>query len=412
MTVTGVPKLTLETSGIAAHVGVLGGGQLGRMMALAGIPLGMRFRFLDPDPDAPAGDVGELVTASYDDEEALAQFARGLDAVTYEFENVPAAVAGFLSSHCARVFPPPKALEVCQDRLLEKRLFRSVGLGTARFAAVTNAAELRAAIETGAGVEGGMEGEKSAPIGLPCVLKTRRMGYDGKGQAVIRAASEIEGAFERVVGHSKEPALIVESFVTFEREMSLIGVRSGGDGAANSARAETRFYPLVENQHSEGILRLSIAPARGVSAETQASAERLLSRVMDALGYVGVLTVELFEVRDASGRAVLLGNELAPRVHNSGHWTIEGAGTSQFENHLRGVMGWPLGATEMREGSGHAAMVNLIGGPLPNPATVMREGWRHLHLYAKSARPGRKVGHVTVTAGSEAELMRRVGLVR
>jgi 5-(carboxyamino)imidazole ribonucleotide synthase len=372
------------------------------MMGLAGIPLGIRFRFLDPDPDAPAGDVGELITAPYEDEEALAQFARGLDAATYEFENVPSRVAGFLCSHCPAVFPPPKALEVCQDRLLEKRLFQRVGLETPRFAAVASVEELRAAVSRDASGGG---------VGLPCVLKTRRFGYDGKGQAMIHSEGDIAGAFEAVAGHSKEPLLIVESFVEFSRELSLICVRSAPE-KGGSART-TRFYPLVENRHTGGILRVSVAPAPGISAELQRLAETIGARVLDELDYKGVLTLELFQVgQDASAR--LLGNELAPRVHNSGHWTIEGSacGGSQFENHLRAILGWPLGMTTMREGIGCAAMLNLIGPPLPHPSGVRAEGWSHPHLYAKASRTGRKVGHISVTAKDRAELETRIERVR
>lgn len=408
------------SSGLSARIGILGGGQLGRMLALAGLPLGMRFRFLDPDPDAPARDVGEVINAPYDDEDALREFARDLDAITYEFENVPSHVAAFLASHCPRVYPPPKALEVCQDRLLEKRLFQSVGLGTPRFAPVSSAGELRRAIEHG--------GEDSHdPIGLPCVLKTRRMGYDGKGQAVIRSASEIDSAFATVAGSAgkdggssqRAPSLIVESFVPFVRELSLICVRSVGN--------ETRFYPLIENRHAHGILRVSIAPAPapspGASAALQLEAERLAARVLDTLAYVGVLTIELFQVGEGS-TARLLGNELAPRVHNSGHWTIDGAATSQFENHLRAMLGagphalsvgprgMSLGPTTMREGSACAAMVNIIGPPLPWPGAFPAESWCRPHLYAKSPRPGRKVGHVNVLGASEAQVRERIEIVR
>jgi 5-(carboxyamino)imidazole ribonucleotide synthase len=277
--------------------------------------------------------------------------------------------------------------------------------------------------------------ESDGPIGLPCVLKTRRMGYDGKGQAVIRSAAEIDDAFAAVAGSAgkdggssqQAPSLIVESFVPFVRELSLICVRS--------AAGQTRFYPLIENRHAQGILRVSIAPAPpptppspsplapSASTDLQHEAERLGARVLDTLGYVGVLTIELFQVGEGAS-AKLLGNELAPRVHNSGHWTIDGAATSQFENHLRamlgagphavrlGPQGLALGPTTMREGSACAAMVNIVGPPLPSPGAFPAESWCRPHLYAKSPRPGRKVGHVNVLGSNQAELRERVEIVR
>lgn len=387
-------------SGVSARVGVLGGGQLGRMLALAGIPLGIRFRFLDPDPDSPAKDAGELIVAPYTDEDALRRFAQDLDAITYEFENVPASVAAYLASHCPVVFPPARALKVCQDRLLEKQLFQKVGLGTPRFAPVSSAAELREAV--------------ASAIGTPCVLKTRRMGYDGKGQTVIRDLAQAEEAFARVGGSAPSPSLIVESFVPFLRELSLICVR----GAPGSPEPRTRFYPLVENHHAGGVLRRSIAPATGVPASLQSRAERLAQRLLDEMDYVGVLTIELFETedKDEGGLATLLGNEMAPRVHNSGHWTIEGSATSQFENHLRAVLGWPTGSTLMREGLPHAAMLNLLRAPLPHPADGGEPPvWMHTHLYAKGHRDPaqeRKVGHVTIVSPSASALGARLDHAR
>ncbi|HVZ94912.1 MAG TPA: 5-(carboxyamino)imidazole ribonucleotide synthase [Phycisphaerales bacterium] len=359
-------------------VGVLGGGQLGRMLALAGYPLEMRFRFLDHKADAPAGQVGELIVGEFDDATTLDRFAAGLDVVTVEFENVPSsALKRIEDARRAPVYPPVKALETAQDRLLEKQLFERIGLAVPPYRAVSSLDELRGALDA---------------IGLPAILKTRRMGYDGKGQIVIRAAAEIDAAW-KTLGASRE--LIVEQMVKFDREVSILGVRGRG--------GEKRFYPLVENVHREGILRVSRAPASGNIASLQASAEQAASRVMDELGYVGVLAIELF---DLGGK--LLGNEMAPRVHNSGHWTIEGAATSQFENHLRAVCGLPLGDCSAR---GHAAMINLIG-EMPEAPELLAMNGAHVHLYGKAPKPGRKIGHVTLVDQDEKKLAARVNEVR
>jgi 5-(carboxyamino)imidazole ribonucleotide synthase len=340
-------------------VGVLGAGQLGRMLALAGYPLGLRFRFFDPAPNSPAGQLAEQIAAPYDDYPALERFAQGLDVVTYEFENVPVEAALFLSERVP-VFPPPRALSVSQDRLTEKTFFASHSIPTPLFAGVTTLDELRAAIEK---------------TGLPAVLKTRRFGYDGKGQAVLHTMENAETAWQAM---SSQP-LILEGFVPFQRELSVLAVR-GIDGA-------TLFYPLVENHHRDGILRLSLAPAPNLTPSLQAEAEGYATRVLDALDYVGVLAIELFQV---DGH--LLANEMAPRVHNSGNWTIEGAQTSQFANHLRAICGLPLGSTAP---IGYSAMLNLIG-TLPDPARVLAVDGAYLHLYGKEPRPGRKLGHVTL----------------
>ena len=341
-------------------VGILGGGQLGRMLALAGYPLGLRFRIFDTYDDAPAGAMAELVVGkSFDDREALARFAEDLSLITYEFENVPVDAARFLEAH-APVFPPPAALEVSQDRLTEKAFFQELDIPTPKFSAVDSRASLDAALET---------------LGTLAVVKTRRLGYDGKGQRIIQQATDVQAAWNTLQGQ----ALILESFVPFDREVSLLSVR-GRDG-------ETAFYPLVENYHHSGILRRSIAPAPATPPALQAQAEDYGRRVLEALDYVGVLAIEFFQ---QDGR--LLANEMAPRVHNSGHWTIEGAETSQFENHLRAVLGLPLGSTAPR---GHAVMLNLIG-TIPNSAAVLEAGNSHLHLYAKEPRPGRKLGHITL----------------
>lgn len=343
------------------RVGVLGAGQLGQMLALAGRSLGIDFRFFAPEAGAPASNLAEQVVAEYENTSALEHFVEGLDVVTYEFESVPVASVEFLA-RSVPVFPPPRALETAQDRLFEKQFFRKHGIATPDFASVGFITELRDVL---------------AKIGAPAVLKTRRLGYDGKGQYVIRNSSEIEKAWVQVGG----VPLILEKFVDFSRELSLIAVRSR-DG-------DFRFYPLVENHHSEGILRLSVAPAPSVSDELQAQAEDFAKRIMNELEYVGVLAVELFQRSDE-----LLANEMAPRVHNSGHWTIEGAATSQFENHLRAITGMPLGSTEP---TGAAGMLNVIG-TVPDLTRIQHHPDAYVHMYGKQPAPRRKLGHVTVLA--------------
>lgn len=350
-------------------IGVLGGGQLGRMIALAGYPLGQRFVFLDPGAESAAGHVGALRVGAYDDEERLTELARKSVVVTYEFENVPVASARFLNE-LVPVFPPPRALEVSQDRLDEKTFFTRLGIPTPAFAPVSSRAELDAAV---------------ARIGLPAVVKTRRFGYDGKGQMVLRKLEDVPRAWEALGAAS----LIVEQMIHFERELSIVSVRS--------KTGETRFYPLVENEHRDGILRLSLPKSDAWSESLQERAEAYAATVLSELSYVGVLAIELFH---AGGE--LIANEMAPRVHNSGHWTIEGAETSQFENHVRAVLGLPLGSTRM---VGHAAMINCIGRLPPRDAVLRIEG-AHYHAYGKDPSPGRKVGHVTVRAESRAELAR------
>ncbi len=352
-------------------IGILGGGQLGYMLALAGYPLGLHFRFLDPSPEAPVGRIAQRVTANYTDEAALEKFASGLELVTYEFENVPVEAARFLSERVP-VYPPPAALEAAQDRLAEKSLFRKLGIATTEFAPVSNAAEFEAAVKT---------------IGLPAVLKTSRMGYDGKGQWILRTAEDVAKA------KSELPSvkLILERFVPFTRELSVLAVRC--------RTGESAIYPLVENHHRSGILRLSLAPAQRLDPDIQRAAERAAHRILESLKYIGVLAIEFFE-----HQGELLANEMAPRVHNSGHWTIEGAVTSQFENHLRAVLGLPLGSTGP---AGHCAMLNLIGD-LPDSAEVLAVPDAHLHLYGKSPRPGRKLGHVTLRAASPERLALRL----
>lgn len=347
-------------------IGILGGGQLGRMLALAGVPLGLRFRFLDPSPYAPAGHVGELVVGDFTDPDALARFGKDLDAVTYEFENVPVATARVLAQR-TRVYPPVIALETGQDRISEKTLFQKVGIEVPPFRSCASQADVDAAVRD---------------LGLPLVAKTRRMGYDGKGQMVLREAPAAAGCFAALGG----TPLIVERLVPFDREVSIIACRAQ-DGAFVA-------YPLVQNVHQGGILRTTTVPAPGAPAALQAAAERHARAVADALGYVGAFAIEFFEHQ---GR--LLANEMAPRVHNSGHWTIECAAVSQFENHCRAVAGLPLGET--RALYPQCMMVNLIGA-IPDAAQVLRIPGAHLHLYGKEPRPGRKVGHITVTIADPA----------
>ena len=347
-------------------VGVLGAGQLGRMLALAGYPLGLRFAFFDENAEAPAGHLGPLTAASWDDHAALDAFANSVDLVTYEFENVPVTAAQRLAEHVP-VFPPPGALRVAQDRLNEKNLFRDLDIETVTFATVDTRDELDSAV---------------AEIGFPSVLKTRRQGYDGKGQRVLRRGADLDPAFAAIGG----APLILEAFVPFEREVSIL--------AARSRTGETAYWPLVENVHRDGILRLSIAPAPRADGALTDAAVAISAKALEALDYVGVLAIELFQYE---GR--LLANEMAPRVHNSGHWTIEGAKTSQFENHLRAILGLPLGAPDA---IGVSAMINLIG-ETPDPGALLGIEGAHLHLYGKPARPGRKLGHVTlVEPGREA----------
>ncbi len=359
---------------VGLRVGILGGGQLARMLALAGAPLGMRFRFLEPAAGPPVAGLGELVEGGYDDPAALERLAREVDLVTYEFENVPAAATEWLAAHGVPVFPPPVALRVAQDRLAEKTTFRSLGIPTPDFRTVDTLDQLREGVEA---------------LGLPVVLKTRRMGYDGKGQAVIREREEIEAAW----GELGSPAvggapgdLLMEAFVPFQRELSIVAVR-GRDGSL-------AFWPLVENQHRDGILVRTTAPAPDVAPDLQLRAERYIQALLLHLDYVGVLALELFQVDGG-----LLANEIAPRVHNTGHWTQDGAVTSQFENHLRAVAGWPLGSTAVVQPT---VMLNLLGS-LPPLEEVLGVPGAHLHLYDKAPRRGRKIGHVNVCA-PEAEV--------
>lgn len=338
------------------RIGVLGGGQLARMLALAGWPLGMEFTFFCPESSPCIAGLGEHLHGEYEDLSALEQFAGRVDRITYEFENVPAETARRLAG-LRPTCPSVKALAVSQDRLTEKGFFQSLQIPTTSFVPVDALESLPQALIT---------------TGLPALLKTRFQGYDGKGQALVRSESECREAWECIDGR---PA-ILEAMVPFDREVSLIGVRSADDRVC--------FYPLTENRHHRGILRCSEAL---VDDPLQKQAENLVARLLRALEYVGVIALELFQVGDR-----LLANEFAPRVHNSGHWTIEGAETSQFENHLRAVAGLPLGRTELKAPS---AMVNFIGG-IPCVDQVLQLPGVHLHTYGKIPRPNRKLGHATI----------------
>ena len=345
-------------------VGILGGGQLARMIALAGYPLGIRFIFLDPSIGACATTLGSHLRGDYHDETVLAELAKRADVVTYEFENVPANVAEFLTAR-TQVYPPPKALEVAQDRLVEKEFLNNLGIPTAPYATVDSFNDLQTAMEK---------------VGYPAILKTRTQGYDGKGQSILKSAADLKSSWAKLEGL----AAIVEGFVNFNREISIIAVRS--------VSGELAFYPLSENVHQGGILRVSESSC---CDSQQTKAEEYAKRLMKALDYVGVLALELFEVNGE-----LVANEFAPRVHNSGHWTIEGAETSQFENHLRAILDLPLGSTAA---VGHVAMVNFIGGK-PGSEAVLNIPNTHLHLYAKAPRKGRKVAHATIRTMTLAEL--------
>jgi 5-(carboxyamino)imidazole ribonucleotide synthase len=366
-------------------IGVLGAGQLGRMLALAGYPLGLRFRFLDTSHDAPVRDLAEFIRADFNDADALARFAAGLEVATYEFENVPVEAVEKLSC-LVPVYPSATALQASQDRLNEKQFFRSLGIPTALFVPVSARADLNRGLEE---------------IGYPAILKTWRMGYDGKGQCLIRDRANAEQAWQKLVPGSRRPepasdaGLLLEGFVHFDREVSQIAVR-GRDG-------RTVFYPLVENHHAEGLLRLSIAPAPNRTPALEQLAREYATRVLEALNYVGVLAIEFFQQGEQ-----LIANEMAPRVHNSGHWTIEGAETSQFENHLRAIIGLPLGIAEAR---GPCAMLNIIG-ELPDTRTILAYPGTHLHLYGKKPRPGRKIGHITVRAATFEEVRASVEKLR
>ncbi len=335
-------------------------------MALAGYPLGLRFTMLDPNVDASGAQVSDCIQASYDDASALQQLAGAVDVVTFDVENVPVEAVAPIAQR-KPFYPPVAALAASQDRLIEKNQFRALGIPTPEYRAVDSLHDLQQAVKD---------------IGLPGILKTRRMGYDGRGQFRIKHQRDVDAAWQTLSSHGI--SLIYETFVPFSREVSIIGAR-------NTA-GEVAIYPLTANVHRHGILHHSIAPYRHASLQRQA--ETHLKRVFKQFNYVGVLTIEFFVL---NGK--LLANEMAPRVHNSGHWTIEGADSSQFENHVRAICGLPLGSTAPR---GHAAMVNFIG-TLPEAAALLKMPGVHFHHYGKEPRPARKLGHATVVASSAAK---------
>ncbi len=348
-------------------IGILGGGQLGRMLATAAARLGLRCRVFSPDPDSPAFDVVmDATCAEYADVEALELFAADVDIITYEFENVPAASAMILAAR-RPVLPNRKILETTQDRLAEKDFVRQLGIGTADYADVSSVASLRAAI---------------ARIGLPAVLKTRRFGYDGKGQSIIREGDDPEQIWEDLATKSA----ILEAFIPFEREISVIAARSAG--------GQVECFDVTENEHADHILKTSRAPA-AISDALAAQARGIAEKIATALNYVGVLAVELFVVVGDGGPKLLV-NEIAPRVHNSGHWTLDGASISQFEQHIRAIAGWPLGKPVRH---GPVTMTNLIGDEINDYERWLTVPGATVHLYGKGApRPGRKMGHVTQVA--------------
>jgi 5-(carboxyamino)imidazole ribonucleotide synthase len=355
-------------------LGILGGGQLARMLVLAGTPLGVRFRVVDPVADACAGQVAPLLTAGWDAFDTLEPFAREIDAATFDFENVPAETAEWLTTR-TRVAPNALSLATAQDRILEKTLFRECGLPTTEFADVATRADLGAALDR---------------IGAPAILKTRREGYDGKGQFRIGTPADADAAWQALGAQAATRGLILEGFVAFDFEASVVAVRA--------ADGEFRAWPVTRNWHVDGILSASLAPAPRGRAISEAASGHARA-IAEKLGYVGVFALELF-VRNGE----LLGNEMAPRVHNSGHWTIDGAVTSQFENHVRAVLGMPLGDTSARCRS---CMLNWIGS-LPDRDAMIAIPGAHWHDYGKSPRPGRKVGHATVCAPDAAMLAARL----
>ena len=349
-------------------VGIVGAGQLGQMLALAGYPLGLDFLFLDPAADAPAGRVAPVLQGAFTEARLLAELSQRSEVLTFDWENISVEALRALQAD-TRIAPPIPALAAAQDRVSEKKLFERLKIPTTRWLAVGSRAQLARAVRD---------------IGFPAVIKTRRLGYDGKGQAVVRTQEDAEQAFEQLGA----APLLYEELIPFDSEVSIIGARS--------PRGEVAVYPLNGNVHSQGILRLTRAPYG--PPRWQRLAAGYLERVLAHFRYTGILTIEFF-VRGGK----LIANEMAPRVHNSGHWTIEGAVTSQFENHLRAILDLPLGSTRPR---GFSAMLNLIG-TLPARQSILADGQIHLHDYGKQPRPGRKLGHCTLVEGSAAARDRR-----
>jgi 5-(carboxyamino)imidazole ribonucleotide synthase len=356
--------LTHEPDDRLMRIGVIGAGQLGQMLGYAAAELGFECRFVDPSDSPPAASAGTVVKKPFDDAAALDELAAECDVLTYEFENVPVAALQAVAEHVP-VYPPPAALAIAQDRLLEKQLFTELDIALPAYRRIDSRQDLA---------------DAASALGVPLVVKTRRFGYDGKGQIVLRSKNQVDAVWDEL---GSEP-LIAEAFVPFDYEVSVI--------AARSRDGEIVIWPLAENEHVDGILRLSRAPHIDSGLSDRANA--YVTRMLQHLDYVGVLALELFVEGDA-----LLANEFAPRVHNSGHWTIEGAATSQFANHLLAVAGKPLGSTAT---PAYAAMINLIG-TMPVSLEATSDDRVTLHDYGKSARPGRKLGHITLVAETAAE---------
>ncbi|HEX5278202.1 MAG TPA: 5-(carboxyamino)imidazole ribonucleotide synthase [Fluviicoccus sp.] len=357
------------------RVGVFGGGQLGRMMALAGYPFNLRFSFYDAVHDCPSAPLGDVYGDASGSPESLQAFLASADVFTYEFENISTAWVESIARH-KPVFPGVRSLAVSQNRLNEKELFDRLGIPAAPWQRVDSEAELQKAVEK---------------LGMPLVIKTVTGGYDGKGQFVIRSAEDVGRAWSDL---GKAAPLLAEAFISFGRELSMVAVR-GQDG-------EIRCYPPAWNVHHQGILSHSVVPAPDMPEALGHQADAYIRAIMNDLQHVGVMTLEMFDTGNG-----LVANETAPRVHNSGHWSIEGAICSQFENHMRAVAGLPLGATDPIRPS---AMINIIGAH-PETAAILAIPETHLHLYGKSERPGRKLGHITVTAPTHHELMERMKVI-
>lgn len=352
-------------------IGILGGGQLARMLVLAGIPLGLEFEIFDPSSLACAGNLAPLTVGQFTDLQALQRFADRQDVLTFDFENVPASSVQLLSAHSV-VWPGPQALAAAQDRLQEKMLFRQLQIPVADFVAVACRRDLDDALHQ---------------LGRPCILKTRRFGYDGKGQYRIYQPADVDLAWRALGQQAQSVGLIAEAFLPFEREVSLIAVRN--------QHGDLRTWTLTENWHVDGILSASLACPQDLTG-LHLQAESYVRRLSDQLAYVGVLALEMFVYQGK-----LLANEMAPRVHNSGHWTIEGANTSQFANHLRAIMQWPLGDVSQR---GQVCMLNWLG-QLPSMQDFLSLPAGKWHDYGKQARPGRKTGHGTIQCDQQSELI-------
>ncbi len=353
------------------RVGIIGGGQLAQMLGKAVKHLGVECTVLDPNMDCCARSDCHHILGEYDHPESLAQLAQETDVVTYEFENVPASSAQIIAEHSS-IHPNPQALDIAQDRHIERSMFKDLGIAIPTYRQIDDVDSLSSAL---------------AEIGVPSILKARTLGYDGKGQVLINDPTHASDALNTI---GNVPA-ILDQFVEFNRELSIVAVRS--------VAGDIRFYPLTQNVHRGGILRLSTAPAEGLTESIIEQAQQSARAILERFDYVGVLAVEFFQIGSGE-QATLVANEIAPRVHNTGHWTIEGAQTSQFENHMRAVMGMELGSTDP---IGKSAMINIIGDePRPGALDAMPEA--HVHMYGKSPRAGRKLGHVTLNASTPEEL--------